>query len=464
MNGRLRTAPMALLLMVGCSIESADPRDIIDPDGGKETLDLPAPNEASEGVLDEPADVEDKAAPLDNDDGVIAEVPKTCETVLEPWQCIGQANCPDWAACFGVGICEDPPCWGLCEPYPGTCLAGMYDALCESDDDCSGTDLCAGRILYESGKVKTPGFCRSRPSEVACYEDGHCPGDGRCAGELVGEVGAYRLGAEYFGRCVDSPPEDGCWEDGECPAGEKCAGTVLCGFPAGGCQEDTPGKCETDSWPGCFEDEDCQGNPEGGFCTGAYSCQDGGCFIDDAPGFCTGPPGFGGCWEDGDCGVGFVCRAVLACPPGTLCHGTAAHVGQCGEAPKAGEGVEVSLAEPKVQVGVPFWITLLNQSATAIYLDPCLAMSLQRWNTDSKKWEYWPVLVMHDACDEGQPGPLLMIPPGNGMVFGGKMGEFDAGTFRLNTLYQIGCVQGVANPACKTDFLEANSLEFESEK
>jgi len=201
----------------------------------------------------------------------------------------------------------------------------------------------------------------------------------------------------------------------------------------------------------------------GDLCTGAFFCDGDGCEFQDEPGFCSEAPGFKGCWEDSDCGGDFVCRAALACPPGTLCHGNMAHAGYCGELPAAGEGIAVSPAATSIKTGSPFWITVLNSSATLVFLDPCNAMVLQRWNSDDDKWQDWlTVLVMHDSCDQGQPAPYLAIPPGDGMVFGGMMGKYDAGTFRLQTLYKIGCQQGVVNPTCNdAEALTVNSTKFE---
>ncbi|MBL6976295.1 MAG: hypothetical protein ISR64_11230 [Deltaproteobacteria bacterium] len=452
-----RAAALLLVLALGCNLDgSSNPVDIPATETGIDVPDVQDPADLNSG--DEAGDTTSELTDLGEED-----VHKTCQSVLDDWQCVDQAGCPEWAACLGVGSCEEPPCWGLCDDFPGSCLPRTDTTLCEADGDCAGTTVCVGSVLFESGAVKAPGLCRSRPSEEACFDDSHCSGDRYCAGELNCTAEAYCPGPEFYGKCVDKPPAGQCWEAGDCAQGQRCAGAVLCDFGDAQCGEDVMGTCEEGPGASCVMDEDCDGNPAGGFCTGSFVCEGSDCAFGDVAGFCAGPPGFGGCWEESDCLADTqVCRAFLACPPGSLCSQSVAHVGQCGEAPATGEGVAVGLADTKVQVTVPFWITLINRGPATIYVDPCFAMLLQRWNGNEEIWIDWPTTVEHDSCVEGQPAPYLAIPPGNGMVFGGKMEEWEQATYRLETIYQVGCAQGEINPDCKSGPLKANSLEFDA--
>ncbi|NOZ01789.1 MAG: hypothetical protein GXP54_07855 [Deltaproteobacteria bacterium] len=447
----------ALMLALACNVAEAPPAaDSVDV----ETMDDVAVLDATEAGADLPIETD---VPSEAVDSVQPDIPKTCESVLDDWQCIKQSGCPDWAACLGVGACQEPPCWGLCDDYPGECLPKLVKTLCESNDDCEAGDLCVGRVMNDDGSVRVPGLCRKRPFDGACWEDSHCAPGKHCAGERVQRPGVLCLGPESYGKCVDAAPAGKCWETDDCPKGQVCDGVTWCAPDEAGCGADGTGECIQDSVGGCVEDDDCQDDPAGNFCTGAYTCPKAICSIENVKGFCSGPPGFGGCWEDSDCGPEYVCRASLTCAPGTLCAAGYAHVGQCGEPPKEGEGVAVALAATSVEIGVPFWITLLNQGPATIFVDPCSAMILQRRKGDTQNWIDWQVEVKHDSCvDPDVSTAFLAIPPGNGALFKGEMGELDAGTFRVETVYQVGCVQGVPNPTCRTNALKVDSLEFDS--
>ncbi len=395
---------------------------------------------------------------LPQDDGLAPDVPMTCEEVLEKGQCI--STCPDWMACLGVGGCEEPPCWGLCQDYPGTCLPLTAPALCTKDDDCGDGAVCAGRVQGAGGEVGLPGLCRSRPSPDACYEDSHCPSGQRCAGAARCTIEAPCLGPEYPGRCVLPPPAGGCWDDADCPEGQRCRGAVLCLAGDKACSTDIAGACEAKT--GCLDDQDCSGSPDGPYCVGAFRCRpDAQCAFPDVAGFCAPPPGLRRCWQQDHCGGDWVCRAALLCPLGTLCQTSGAAVrGLCGEAPAPGEGVVVVLDRATIERNVPFHVLLVNQGPVSIFLDPCYVAGVQFEEPPGSWKESWIPQAQHPACDP-EHSPLWPLPPGSGTAVAFTVDV--PGTYRVQVPYRLGCEQGVVrnDARCATGVLAANTMVFE---
>lgn len=416
-----------------------------DPDVAVPDASGDAPVEAGEDLL---GDAE--AAP---------DVPKTCEEVLGKGQCASDGACAAWTACLGIGGCEEPPCWGLCEDYPGTCLPRTLPEVCDRDEDCGEDAVCVDRGA--GGEVAPVGLCRKRPSADACYDDGHCPQGQRCAGEVSCGLDAPCLGPEYPGRC-HAPPEAGrCFEDSDCPAGQRCAGTAWCAFDDADCAGDEAGTCTAAS--GCVTDADCAGSPDGGFCVGAFRCrEDAHCAFPDRKGFCAPAPGLRRCWQQDHCGGDWVCRSALLCPPGTLCLVTGeAHPGVCGELPAPGEDVALTLDTNQVQLNVPFHAVVVNQGPVPIFLDPCFVAVIQ-FRDDQGDWsESWIPEARHPACKEGGTVPLWPLPPASGTA--ATFSVDVPGTYRVQVPYRVGCEQGVerTEARCKSDALAATTLPFE---
>ncbi len=410
--------------------------------------------DADVAVTDAPDDAPIEAGEdLPPDEGAAPDVPKTCEGVLEKSQCVSSAGCPAWTACLGVGGCEEPPCWGLCDDYPGACLPWTLAEACHEDDDCDEDSVCVGRVFNAEADVLLGGLCRKRPSADSCYEDGHCPPGQRCAGEVSCGLDTLCPGPEYPGRCVPPAAPGQCFDDADCPGGQRCAGAVL-----GVLGDPVPGTCSPAG--GCFTDADCAGSADGGFCVGAFQCRpDAHCVFPDRAGFCAGAPGLRRCWQQDHCSGGWVCRAALACPPGTLCHGMGeAHPGICGEPPAPGEGVALALDSNQVKRNVPFRAMVVNQGPVPIYLDPCLAAVVQ-FQEEGQWRDSWIPPAQHPAC--GGLVPLWPLPPGSGTVAAFSVDV--PGTYRVQVAYRIGCEQGVErNEArCETDALAATTLPFE---
>lgn len=406
-------------------------------------------------VTDVPDDIAIEAnVDLWPDDEPASDVPKTCEGVLEKSQCVSSTGCPAWTACLGVGGCGEPPCWGLCEDYPGACLPWTLPEACHDDDGCDDGATCVGRVVNDEADTVLPGLCRRRPSADTCYEDSHCPPGRRCAGEVSCGLDTLCLGPEYPGRCVPAAAAGQCFDDADCPGGERCAGAVL-GFLG----DPVPGTCSDAG--GCFTDADCAGSADGGFCVGAFRCrQDAHCAFPDRPGFCAPAPGLRRCWQQDHCGGAWVCRAALACPPGTLCRGMGeAHPGICGEPPAPGEGVALTLDSNQVKRNVPFRAMVVNQGPVPIYLDPCL-VALVQFQDDQGQWsESWIPAAQHPAC--GGLVPLWPLPPGSGTVAAFSVDV--PGTYRVQIAYRIGCEQGVEHTEarCQSDPLSVTTLPFE---
>lgn len=452
----MRHALPALMVIggwVGCAgVESAPPAwDVANHDAQDQvTTDAPE---------DSPTDAEAIAEPTA--DKPWPDTPATCLGGLSTGQCIAGAGCPPWMECIGIGGCEEPPCFGLCEEFPGLCLATTMPKPCDTDLVCGAEAICVGRILDAKGQVVLSGLCRKRPSDVACFEDVHCSDGQQCAGEVSCDLLRVCLGPPYPGRCVHPPPPGHCWDDGDCPQGERCVGTSWCSFGDASCQ-DAPGTCKEHG--GCFSDSDCAGSADGGFCVGAFRCREGAqCVVPDTPGFCAPAPGLRRCWQPDHCGGDWVCRAALPCPAGSLCEAVGARLaGICGEAPAPGEGLVVALSTNQVLIGKPFRVVVLNRGAVPVFLDPCF-LAVVQFEDDSSKWtESWIAPARHPACDLDIPLPLWFLPPGSGVAV-----EFTITVpqtkYRILVPYQVGCEQGVVRTQarCAADALAATTMAFE---
>ncbi len=417
--------------------------------------------DADVAATDAPDDASIEAGEdLPRDEGPAPDVPRTCEGVLGERQCASTAACAAWTACLGVGGCEEPPCWGLCEDYPGTCLPWTLPEPCDQDEDCGEGAVCAGPVLDPGGGVVLAGLCRKRPSADSCYDDRHCPPGQRCAGEVSCGLDSLCLGPEYPGRC-QAPPEAGrCWEGADCPAGQRCVGVEWCAFGDADCPGDVAGTCAAAS--GCFTDADCAGSPDGGFCVGAFRCrEDAQCAFPDRQGFCAPAPGLRQCWQEDHCGGDWVCRAALPCPPGTLCLGTGdAHPGLCGEPPAPAEGIALTLDTNQVQRNVPFQATVVNQGPVPIFLDPCF-VALVQFKDDQGQWsESWIPEARHPSCAGGGLVPLWPLPPASGTA--ATFSVDVPGTYRVQVPYRLGCEQGVerTEARCESDALAATTMAF----
>lgn len=415
-----------MLLLAGCAMSEPAVQlgDAISFDGPEEGTARPETQDIAE------MDSQPDDGPFETGD--LTDVPLTCESVLEEWQCISDSTCQSWMQCIGVGGCEEKPCWGLCDDYPGACLAALRPKACIYAANCDKAEVCVGVWEDATGK-EVPGLCRKRPSTDTCYEDKDCGDKRKCVGATRCVASSFCLGPEFPGKCVEEAGPGGCWEDADCKAGERCEGVLWCAPGASGCK-DKAGVCKADA--GCFSDEDCGA---GRFCVGALRCQDpSACVLPEKPGWCFGPPGLRQCWEDKHCGGEWVCRSALPCPPGSFCAGIGAqHPGICGEPPEGGVIVRLGTSTPKTDEGLP--VIIVNNSATLIFFDPCKIGFIQFLDDNGQWVDSWLEPLAHPACS--QNGPLLPLAPAQGFVAIFQTNV--PGQYRVQVLYAIGCEQGV---------------------
>jgi hypothetical protein len=446
---RIRASATAMIAFLACG-------------GGGNGTGTDAIADARPDVFDSPdvaADVPDPGTgdpggPVDPgfEDQAQQDVPKdtggelTCASVLADWQCIGPDKCPDWESCLGVTSCDEPPCWGLCQDFPGQCLPRPLAKVCATDSDCPPGFACAAPSSTQNG------ICRGRPSDVACFGDQNCPTGQYCAGEVACPPGAYCVGPEFWGLCSTKPMAGACFDSADCGAKAHCEGQLLCPPGAPSCQAKA-GTCVPGAAGTCADDAGCASSPAGKFCTGAHDCQGGECAFPAVPGFCSAPPGFKGCWEDSDCAPGQVCNSALACPPGTLCGQAFAHAGQCGDAPTEGGGVLINTDATSVKATQPFRVILVAQTPYALYLDPCVTFFLEK-KGDGDTWT-----AINTGCATDQK-ILLRLGPGSGVVLPASAPK--PGTYRIRAEYRVSCVQGSASgPCAPTPVLDARTLPFE---
>lgn len=371
--------------------------------------------------------------------------PQTCTSVLSKGQCISNENCYDFEACLGVGGCEEPPCWGLCKDFPGQCLPNILIKTCEKDGDCPNGYICR--------KNKALGYCKAIPIGFkACYSDDNCPSGQYCAGEIICKSGALCAGVEYFGKCVKKPDKPKCFEDDDCPNGQSCIGQRLCPFNSNDC-EDLEGQCATPQYL-CMEDKDCEGTQS--YCTLAFECKGQDCPFPSQFGECKTPPGYGGCWEDSDCGTKFVCRASLACPSSTYCGQNVSHPGQCGSPPFSGEGITLNIVDKNIKAGQQFHILAVNNGSTPIFIHPCFPYIVKKGDG---KGGWYEVFIQPEECI-GPDNNRVIIPVGSGIFLPVKITS--GGLYKVHLPYLVGCKQNGLNTPCKDTptSLEASSGEF----
>jgi hypothetical protein len=434
----------ALLLAAGCAGGDVVSDEDVAAEAVAETID--APDVVATDKAEEVADTApDEATP-------------TCLTSLLDWQCLPSAGktCGASEECDGAGTCAEPPCWGLCQDFPGQCLPALAGKTCLAAADCGQGFGCAGRL------GGAPGFCRARPFDGACWADGDCGAGAYCAGEALCVPGTLCPGGEQAGKCVTKPATGACFEDADCTAG-WCEGAKLCVPGAAGCAAEQAGACKAGARPGCFDQKGCADSPDGTLCTGAFQCQEAGeCPVPDQPGFCAKFGGFGSCWEDSDCTDGQFCHSALACRPGTLCHAAFAHAGTCAEAPAAGEGLTFVIAP--ATAGKDFAVLAMNRGAVAVFLDPCATCLLGGKVVGTDKWPDNPFDTImagpfgSPACSGPGPFPWMTVPPGGAWVSVANAPL--AGTLRVVVPYRLGCAQGEVDDECGAE-LVALSQPFE---
>jgi len=435
-----------LLAVLACACSAGTP---VSPTPDR---DIRAPEAAEDQMADPHGEDRETHESLGQEIETDAEVIQTCENVIGPGRCIRDDLCADFERCLGVGSCETPPCFGICDDYPGTCAPETLTVSCTADEQCPDGSVCTGRVSW--GEGPPIGLCRKRPSANACYEDAHCTGGSRCAGEVVCGPERPCLGPEYPGRCVPATGTEGCFEDSDCPPAQVCRGVSWCGWDETDC-EDRAGTCEVSN--GCLVDADCKDSPDGTFCVGAFQCPQGSkCSIPDTRGYCAPAPGFLQCWSPQQCGD--TCRAAFPCGPGTVCAALAKpHPGICGDPPAPGMGLVVSVSA-KAKVNSPFFAMVVNQGATPIFLDPCAPAILQ-FNQDNQWEDYWGEPPRLPWCGEVS---TLLVPPGNGLAIPFRVDT--PTTYRVQVVFRTRCLQGIVQvpPACEDDHaMTVESAGFE---
>lgn len=182
---------------------------------------------------------------------------------------------PNATACCPLGTC--PSTAQAC--IQGACVPRAVGAgACYFDTQCGSGATCVGATFCECGSTG----CEAKTGTCA-YPEGCCNGPADCEG------GA----ACVDGVCRAKPATaNGCWVDAHCEGGLVCEGEVA--PPCGSRELEKAGVCAV---PGvcCESDAECgDGVCRGGRCLPAQ----------------TG----GGCWADGECGVGETCLGESLCP------------------------------------------------------------------------------------------------------------------------------------------------------
>jgi hypothetical protein len=103
---------------------------------------------------------------------------------------------------------------------------------------------------------------------------------------------------------------------------------------------------------------------------------------------------------------------------------------------------------------------MVNQSAIPVFLDPCYAGFLQVKDSNGIFQDLKSTIGIVE-CNDHDPIRLITLSPGKGFAI-----PFDPGfpgTYRIETIFKIGCEQGVYNPTCVTtpQPLKVDSMAFE---
>ncbi len=423
----------------------ADDGDAIPAGDGVEAKD-PA-GDGGEGAIDGAGDLAPEEAG-----------PATCASGLKDWQCLAAAGatCGAGRECDGEGGCDESPCYGLCDTYPGQCLSKMNAVICTADGDCAGTSAaCVDR----SGTL--PGACRTKTFDGACAGDDGCATAGTvCAGALACTPGQACGASGTFGKCVAKAAAGACWRDADCGGTQACSGARVC-LP-GACT-DAAGTCVDAATTGCLTGDDCAASPDGKLCVGATACPAGAtCALPDQRGYCAAFGGFGSCWEDSGCGD-LVCRGALRCPPGAPCPPSGPHPVWCADPPPDGEGIGfVVAASPVAKQDFP--VVVINRGAVDLYVRPCDALRLQSptlgtgvYPDDPGKQMVSAPFKHPTACGTGATHPLMRIPPGSSYSILARVDY--AVSLRAALVYGVGCRQNQPDFACLAD-RHAFSSEF----
>lgn len=372
--------------------------------------------------------------------------------------CLADSDCAtgafpealDWLAC--AGVLPDVPWGSLCPAVtPGTCVPGGVP------QPCDGAGCPSGHACVRPQPATDPdiGTCRALPAG-ACWADIDCAPTHVCAG--VSSCGRDRAcGADSFpGVCMEKLPGTGCWDDAMCGTGMVCVEAELCPVGGNGCVPKA-GRCDPTDRAGCGTDNECG---TGRFCVGPTTA--------GGDGWCVTAPGLtgGDCWRDDQCDHGQSCLGARQCPPGTLCYMWDMHPGICGDTPRVGQGLTVTvlLSDPE---GRPDRALVVNRGPVPIFVDRCLTVLLQYRQND-----VWPSLdkgiraFLFDATCTGQDDPLMRLATGDALVLTGydDLGSsMMGGTARPVMPYLLGCRPGQTSPQCISGRLDLNLIGQEVE-
>ena len=241
---------------------------------------------------------------------------RTCNNTLKA---IGNC-CLTFAALLVVMGNTAPTCTPIEPEMEVLCGADSECANLNAPVKCPGQFTCnEGACEYICDEDVEP-----EPPESECIDDSDCGSGQYCeivdcwAPPCLGEICA--LSCMAIGECMDNEPE-GCLDDSDCPVGFVCEPLLWMMEKDGTGNFDSPpnqGQCIPDTEPElCSSSEECGGGEicsvELGDCLPAPGCDEVGmgclsvCF-----GECVQKPQ-DECYSDDDCGPGFMCELVEDC-------------------------------------------------------------------------------------------------------------------------------------------------------
>jgi|GEM_PF-3397283 len=380
------------------------------------------------------------------------EAQKGCAHLLPKTQCVANENCMDFEACLGSFGCEEPPCYGQCDAYPGVCTPKPSLKSCAKNSDCPKGFLCQ---RFSPSRPDIRGICIQGPSPDACFSNEDCDESFVCAWAHVCDPFDICLAPDYPGRCLPAPPEGACYEKTHCNPDEHCEDSHVCSFDEKDCVS-RMGVCKSGAAFGCRNDSDCSSESTRRFCVGSFTCESPPCSVSDKEGFCVMPV-VAQCYTDSFCPKGDLCVSSFPCPPHTIC-AEKAYPGFCTRAVDFKPFVAISVEGEDFNVGETFYIVVINQSAVPVFLDPCAVVFPKVQDYKGEFVDLNPLSL--GTCENSDAFRLVVLPPGKG--FAVPFIPEHQGTYMVDTVFKIGCEQGVYNPTCLTtsQILEAKSMPF----
>jgi len=428
------------MLLVILALFSACSTSGVPSAGETNRLDVPdATQDAWEGV--DSQETSDSANDHDFE-------PKDCSAYLPMTQCVSNDDCLSFETCLGSLSCPEPPCYGLCDAFPGVCAPKPTPRSCVKKGDCPQGFLCQ---RFSPSKPDTRGICIHSPSPDACFSDEDCKPSFVCAWAHVCDPFDICLSPDYPGRCLPKPPNSACYQDNDCKPDEHCENAFVCAFDDEACVSKM-GECKSGGPFGCMQDADCLSGSSSAFCVESFTCKATACPVADKKGFCVKPV-VGQCYTDAFCSKNYLCVSSFPCPPQTTC-AERGFPGFCLSTKDLKPSVTVSIEGEDFSVGKTLYALIVNQSAFPVFLDPCYAGFVK---VDGSY--LFPPLSLQ-TCAETEQARFVTLPSGKGFAIPFVPGF--PGTYQIETIFKIGCEQGAYSPTCATTLeeLKSDSMPF----